>query len=277
MRFSLILATRGRTEEPGRFLAALGAQTERDFELIVVDQNDDDRLLPVLAPYRESFALRHLRSRPGLSRARNAALPHATGEVLAFPDDDCVYPAGLLEGAAHFFQTHPGTDGIAVRLVGEDGAAQLEERGDARAVTRLNLFGGAASCVLFLRRRVVASVGGFDETLGLGAGTPWGAGEDIDYPLRALDAGFRLQYVAGLAVVHPPHRDTEYTLRRALPYAAGFGRVCRKHRFPAWFMAYHICRSLAGLLAGLSTGRAATVRIHWRSLRGKLHGWLARG
>lgn len=275
IRFSLIVGTLGRTAELERFLSALDRQTARGFELLVVDQNEDERLIPVLAPYRGRFPVRHLRSAPGLSRARNAALRRAAGEVVAFPDDDCVYPAELLEGTARFFQAHPDTHGIVVRLVGADGAALLERRGDRGPVTRLNLFGGAASCVLFLRREVVSAVGGFDETLGLGAGTPWGAGEDIDYPLRALDAGFRLEYVGGLQVVHPPHGGAEFTLQRAFPYAAGFGRVCRKHGFPAWYMAYHLCRSVAGMLVGASTARPHKVRAHWRALRGKIHGWRA--
>jgi glycosyltransferase involved in cell wall biosynthesis len=273
--FSLVVATLGRTAELGRLLASLDAQTERGFEVIVVDQNGDDRLLPVLAPYRDRFPVRHVRSAPGLSRARNAGIPHVAGRIVAFPDDDCSYPAGLLERTARFFQKQPETHGIVVRLVDEEGAALLEPRSDSAPVSRLNVFGGAASCCIFLTREVVAAVGGFDETLGLGAGTPWRAGEDIDYPLRALDGGFRLRYVADLMVVHPRH-DGAGILERSYGYAAGFGRVCRMHRLPSWYVGYHLCRSLGGMLIGASTGRPHKVRAHWLALRGKLHGWRAR-
>ncbi len=275
--FSLVLATLGRTDELGRFLATLDAQTARAFELIVVDQNADERLVPVLARYRERFPIRHLRSAPGLSRARNVALPHTTGHVVAFPDDDCLYPADLLERAARFFQAHPGAHGAVGRLVDEDGGAQLERRAGSGPVARLSLFGGASSCTLFLRREVVAAVGGFDETLGLGAGTPWSAGEDLDYPLRALAAGYRLEFAPELAVTHPRHGDPGLEAERAFGYAAGFGRVCRKHGIPRWYVAYHLCRSAGGVIVGASTGRAHRARVHWRALRGKLHGWRTRG
>ncbi len=47
--FSLIVATLGRTDELIAFLESLVAQSERNFEVIVVDQNPDERLEPVIA------------------------------------------------------------------------------------------------------------------------------------------------------------------------------------------------------------------------------------
>ena len=53
IRFSLVLSTINRTDEVRRFLTTLDSQTYRQFELIVVDQNKDGRLLPILKPYAE--------------------------------------------------------------------------------------------------------------------------------------------------------------------------------------------------------------------------------
>ena len=87
--FDLVVATVGRVDELERLLGSLERQTHRGFTVLVVDQNDDDRLRPLLAAH-PALDIAHLRSAPGLSRARNAALGAADGGLVAFPDDDCV-------------------------------------------------------------------------------------------------------------------------------------------------------------------------------------------
>src|ERR1700687_2188783 len=84
-KFSLVLATVGRTSELERFLMHLNRQSYRKLELILVDQNPDDRLIPLVTTYRECFPVIHCRSAIGLSRARNVGLAHAAGDILAFP------------------------------------------------------------------------------------------------------------------------------------------------------------------------------------------------
>ncbi len=66
-----------------------------------------------------------------------------------------------------------------------------------------SIFHTAISYTIFLRRSVVDRVGGFDEQLGLGSGTAWSSGEEIDYLVRALRAGARVEYDPSLVVTHP--------------------------------------------------------------------------
>ena len=115
MRFSLVLGTVSRTWELERFLVSLNAQTYRDFELIVVDQNPDDRLVPLLAACADGFPTTHLRSERGLSRAKNVGIEAASGAVIGFPDDNCEFPPRLLEKVAAFFERHPEIDGLTTR------------------------------------------------------------------------------------------------------------------------------------------------------------------
>jgi glycosyltransferase involved in cell wall biosynthesis len=277
MKFSLVLATVDRIDQLERFLESLDAQTCRDFELIVVDQNLDDRLIPILAPYREHFAIQHLRSGRGLSKARNAALSKISGEIVAFPDDDCWYPIDLLQRVQVYIDTHAEGDGLNGCAVNWELAPRGRWSQTEGRVTKLGLFNRTISFAIFLRRTVVEKVGDFDETLGLGAPTPWQGAEDYDYVLRAINAGFRINYDPSLMVFHPelPHPD-EPGVRRTQRMCMGTGRFLGKHQYPLWYIGYWFAGSLG--LAGLALmrGNRAHAKYHWISTIGKYQGWVAR-
>jgi glycosyltransferase involved in cell wall biosynthesis len=273
--FSLILATVDRTREVGRFLDSLAAQAYRSVEVLVVDQNPDDRLGPVLRRLRGAVVLRHLRAPRGLSRARNVGLRHAEGEVLAFPDDDCWYPPDLLERVAGILHAHPDWDGVTGRAVDPQGrptSSRWDRRGGR--LTRMNVWGRAISFTLFFRRRVVLRVGEFDESLGAGAPGPWGSGEETDYLLRALREGLAIYYLPDLAVYHAtPVRDPQ----TARAYGMGMGRVMRIHGYPLWFVAYQWARPLLGVAGAALSGDVGRARYHLAVAQGRMRGWWSGG
>ena len=117
LTFDLVVATIGRTEELARLLETLAAQSSRDFRVILIDQNDDGRLEPIIERYRDDIDLIHLASKPGLSRARNVGLRSLQADVIAFPDDDCWYPPDLLGRVADFLGRNPSLDGVPRALV----------------------------------------------------------------------------------------------------------------------------------------------------------------
>lgn len=275
MKFSLVLGTLGRTMEVARFLASLDAQSHREFELIVVDQNPDNRLVPLLAPYGERFALIHLRSEPGLSRARNVGLRQISGEVIAFPDDDCWYPPGLLRHVHDPLLNHGEWDGMTGRSVDGQGAESAFSYGrEAAPLDRFNVWVQAISYTIFLRRAAVEEIGPFDETLGVGAGTIFGSGEETDYLLRGLQLGQRIVYAPELTVRHPNPEITidKRVLKRAYAYGCGMGRVLAKHHYPLWFKARSLVRPLGGALLSLSGLKATRAILHWNRCIGRLRG-----
>ena len=278
MKFSLVLATRGRVLELHRFLDALERQTYRDFELLVVDQNPDDRLVRILTCPQTRFRISHLRSKPGLSRARNLGLQFAHGDIVAFPDDDCWYSPDLLERVHDSFRGHPDADGLTGRCIDSTGRnSQGKWDKTPGWITPFNLFKRCNSNTMFLRHLVIERVGNFDETLGVGAQTPWGAGEETDYILRALTTGLIVFYSPAIQVYHD-HRSQwldRTQLARSLAYSRGFGRVLRKHRYSLWFVAYQVSRPLGGIFLALIRGRLAQVRYHALASIGRLQGWAA--
>ncbi|MDR7550785.1 MAG: glycosyltransferase family A protein [Armatimonadota bacterium] len=275
MRFSLILCTIGRSAEVGRFVESLVVQSHQDWELVVVDQNADDRVRAVLANYDGRFAIAHLRAPAGLSRARNAGFASAAGDIIAFPDDDCWYSPSVLEQVARYLSRRPECDGVTGRTasaLGQPTSGRWSRR--AGRITRYNCWWRGVSCSLFLRRHVVEGVGPFDESLGVGAGTPWGSAEEIDYVLRALKAGFRLHYDPTIVVNHenPVGHYDAGAVRRAYHYGMGIGRVLRLHRFPIWFALYQCSRPLGGSVFSHLMGRSDRAGYYWAGFRGRVRG-----
>jgi len=270
LKFSLLLATVGRTAELERFLSSLDAQTYRNFDLIVVDQNPDERLAALVQSYAGRFPVLCVKSAPGLSRARNAGLRYVSGDVIAFPDDDCWYPPDLLRKATLWLESNVEYDGLSVLVC--DGSGRPSGHWAARhgAINRYDVWQKARSMSVLLRRRVVDAVGAFDESLGAGAGSPWGSGEETDYLIRAMQVGYHFYYEPALSVCHPEFRE----VAKAYAYGMGYGRVLRKHAYPAWFVICCWARSLGGALLSLAALRFYSASCHWAALKGRMRGWI---
>jgi GT2 family glycosyltransferase len=127
---------------------------------------------------------------------------------------------------------------------------------------------------MFLRAPVVQAVGNFDEELGLGADTPWSSGEEIDYLIRALDLGARIEYDPSLVVVHR-NRSFSPTSLRAIGArdGASIGYILRKHAYRRRWVARMLLRPAAGaVLAALRNDRPRA-RFHVSTLRGRILGY----
>lgn len=275
MRFSLVLATLGRTHEVDRFLASLRCQTYEDFELIIVDQNLDDRLVQIVDKYQAQFHIIHLRpDLKGLSRARNVGLRCATGDIVGFPDDDCWYPPHLLEFVARHLAGE-AIDGVTGRT--EDDKGQTEGRWQLAPaeLNRSNVWKCAISFTIFLRADVIVKTGLFDEAIGVGAGTKWGSGEETDYLLRALVAGARIRYEPDLVVFHPVKmaESEADNVRRAISYSRGTGFVLRKNGYSFAALAKFLAGPTVRTLVNFMMGRWKKARTSARILQGRILGW----
>jgi glycosyltransferase involved in cell wall biosynthesis len=198
---SFICATKNRYDDVNRLVQSLAAQSDREFELIVVDQSDDDRLAPLLSDVT-AFPLHHIRTREfANTRARNIGLQSAKGEWVAFPDDDCWYHTQVVSDVRTAIASAPGYNGIFINWEDPD-----------RRVTMFNFAAGEmgrtepfdlASCIcLFLKRESVLEVKGFNERLGLGAGTVIKAGEEQELMLRMLHRNMRIMKKPDIVVYH---------------------------------------------------------------------------
>ena len=272
MSFSLIVATRGRDRELAELFDSLLAQHRSDIEVVVVDQNGDDRLAPVMAAYAGRLPLLWHRSAVAKAcHARNLGLGLARGDIVGFPDDDCLQPPGLLDRVAAAFAADPG---LAV-LTGpaaspEGGLGSGRWRAEAGPITLANVWTSVIEFNLFLRREVALALGGFDERLG--PGTPFGSAEGNDLVLRAIRAGHVARYDPAQQVIHPDKRLTPVAVERAVLYGRGLGFVLRRHAVPPPVWLPFLIRPLGGVLLSALRGRGLAARYYCASLRGRLAG-----
>ncbi len=276
VRFSLVMCTRGRDVEVEAFLESLQAQDRRDFELIVVDQNDDDRLVPAMDRFSGRFRLRYLRmGGSGAARARNLGLAHVSGELVGFPDDDCCYLPGYLDAVDRAFIENPALGG----LTGQPTAEKLQH--DEQSLTEWHSIGIytvhnlSQEFTIWIRRERLGTLR-YNERMGVGARTLWGADEGPDLLIRLMQTGCTMRYYPRLFVYHPNKimSVSRATLSRAASYARGRGCLFRLHRFPARLMVTALFRPAAGCGVCLATVRPLRSAYYFAVFAGMLRGLL---
>ena len=274
LTFSLIVCSINRVDELDRLFASLTEQ-RATFSVVLVDQNCDGRLDELVRTYERKFPLRRIFSEPGLSRARNEGLKIVDGDIVAFPDDDCVYPEGLLQRLSALFLDWQ-LDGVTVSSRDADGTCSgpnwLRRPGPVR---KLYVWRQAISYTIFLRKSTVSALNGFDPTLGPGSDGLRQNGEETDYLLRALDAGKNILFEPSLYVIHAREAGTlSKRMLKAYTYGVGVGHVVSLHRFPIWFkmklLAGPFIRSVLSIVAVRPRGCVTQMATFAGRLRGLL-------
>jgi glycosyltransferase involved in cell wall biosynthesis len=235
---SVAICTRDRVAALKRCLdSVLPLQQKYGFELLVIDNAPSDNTTAKLVK-RSTPARYVLERRPGLDFARNRAWMEATGDLIAYLDDDVVVDSGWLAGLQEAWGENSDAavfTGLVMPLRLDTTAQVLFEKGNGfRRGFDKNRFGrevpgnslypcGAgifgAGCNMALRRDVLRDIGGFDEALDTGAPLPGGGDLDIFY--RIIRAGHVLVYEPSYMVFHE-HRASESGLRRQY-YSWGLG------------------------------------------------------
>jgi len=273
-KLSLILATVGRTNELNRLFDSLAAQTFHDFDIIVVDQNSDQRLKPIVNRARcLGLVIRHLHHHPpNLALARNAGIQIANGQWLGFPDDDCWYEPDTLERIINRTELIDKPQGVICQWAEQNethppGLLSWERSSRFRDFP-------VSSITLFLRREITLNLGGFDGRLGVGQ---WfGAGEETDLVLRVLRTGATVAHEPSAKIHHRIEATSDPRSRvarhSALLRARGTGAMYAKYRLPLWVIFRGL---LSPLIKPLAKGQLDAEFMKGIAIaRGRLAGWI---
>jgi GT2 family glycosyltransferase len=232
-RVSAVIATRDRGAEVARAVQSILATDPPVLEVIVVDQSSDDATEAALQPLRADVHYRRL-ARPGLSRARNAGIAEVVGEFVAITDDDCEVPPDWTQRVIDALESD---ERIAIVFGNVVPAAFDAAAGFIPGYVRTDAFladapgkkaaiDGIGACMA-LRRSAWDALGGFDEMLGPGSAFP--GGDEGDFALRALAAGWYVLETPQLWVEHHGFRTRAQARDFIGIYARGTGAMMAKH------------------------------------------------
>lgn len=246
MPFSIIIPLYNRPEEMDELLASLCAQTDKQFEVIIVEDGSSRKSDAIADKYRDRLALTYFEkpnSGPGLSR--NAGAAKARYEYLIFFDSDCIIPPHYIETVSRFLSEnyvdgYGGPDAALPSFTTVQKAINYSMtsffttggiRGKQQSMDRFHL----RSFNLGVSTKAFHAVGGYGDMR---------FGEDIDFSLRLLKAGFQTALIPEAYVYHK-RRSTfrqffkqvhNSGIARINLHLAHPGSLKAVHTFPALFV-----------------------------------------
>jgi glycosyltransferase involved in cell wall biosynthesis len=201
-----------------------------DYEVVVVDDGSTD----ATAAIAREYPVRLIRTpNRGLGSARNTGLAAATGEIVAYIDDDASPdPHWLRYLAATFHDTaHAAAGGPNIPPPGDGWIAESVAHAPGGPVHVLLTDREAEhvpGCNMAFRRRRLSAIGGFDPRFRT-------AGDDVDVCWRLLDRGWTIGFSPAAMVWHRRRNSVRAYLRQQKGY--GRAEALLEQKFPARYNA----------------------------------------
>ena len=201
--FSIIVPIYNRPDEARELLESLAAQTDRDFELVLVEDGSTRPCAAEVEAFRSRLTIHYIvKPNTGRSDSRNVGMRASHGAYLIFFDSDCIIPPDYFATVRRYLATEPadcfgGPDR-------EHPSFTPTQKAISYAMTSFwttgGIRGGRTNLEKFkprtfnmgFSREVYERVGGFKDMYG----------EDIDLSLRIHQAGFTTRLYRDAYVYH---------------------------------------------------------------------------
>lgn len=203
---SVVIVAHERLAELRRCLLSVFHQSHADIEVLVID-NSSDATAPEIRDAAESFGrseLSYIRAdnASGYPRSRNLGVARATGEIVAFLDDDAFFGGpDALSRIARAFAERSSLGALACKIADPRTGAVDPKEFPHRDKTlppdvpfETTYFVGAGHAI---RKKAFEEAGAYDESFFYGM-------EELDLSFRILDAGYEIWYEPAVAVWHAP-------------------------------------------------------------------------
>jgi GT2 family glycosyltransferase len=226
-----------------------------DLEVIVVNDGSTDRTAEIVGEYGVRLISTANR---GLSSARNTGWREATGEIVAYIDDDAYPdPDWLTHLAATFLRTtDAGVGGPNIAPPGDGPIARCIALAPGNPIHVMLTDREAEhipGCNMAFRRDALAAIGGFDEQFRV-------AGDDVDVCWSLRERGWTLGFSPAAVVWHHRRNSVRAFWKQQVGYGRAEGLLERK-----WPEKYTATGQIAW--AGRLYGATLLPAAPWRSGR----------
>jgi glycosyltransferase involved in cell wall biosynthesis len=218
VRVSVVIPTFSRSSTISKAVEKILENTVQPDEIIVVDQSPDNLTFEVLSKFIETGTVTYIKEAfPSLSKARNIGWRKATGDVIAFTDDDAMVALNWIETIKRSFEQKDLNIGVlggkVVPLYEEKNPdwafpkrweyfLPVYDQGNSLENFREGAFPAGVNYSIY--RSLLEKFNGFDESIGPQSGRKVQIPcEDAELALRLKQSGFNLVYNPGCVVHHP--------------------------------------------------------------------------
>ena len=245
---SIIIPTYGRVKELECLLKSIcNIEITIDYEIIIVDQNDDGKIDFIINKYSKYINIVHEKVNfQGISKARNYGFILSKGKFICYPDDDAEFLDTTISNALSILK-NTKADCVSGKLIdkklGKDAMFSFPKK--QKILSLDNMENSFIEPAMYYKREFLLEYP-FDEKMGIG--TIHGAQEGYDQIFRALIDKKLIIYDPRIIYYHPMkkgERNTEAEIHRAFYYSCGLGYLCKKHSIKTKFIKRFVKLSCA--------------------------------
>lgn len=274
-KVSLIVATFGRYKELDKFILSITKQEFNlsEIEIVIVDQNDILDITPLVDQYKDYFAIQHLKTNiKSSSSGRNLGIIHSRGEIISFPDDDCLYYADTIKTIFELFDRDDNLQMAMGRIYDRKNNKNIMRKWKNYSfkITEINFFMIGSAITISCRKHNIF----FDEDFGVGK--YFGGHEESDFIIKHIYKGLKIYYFPDIQVWHHELNADVMNFRKIYSYGLGFGAFCKKYfklYFAILFMS-SICFHLFHMALSMILFDRVSVVKRFLSIRSRIHGFV---
>jgi glycosyltransferase involved in cell wall biosynthesis len=226
-KISVVVCTFNGSKTISKNLEALSKLQYPNYEAIVVNDGSNDITEAVVREYVSKYGFRLITTENrGLSNARNTGLESATGEIVAYIDDDAYPDPQWLTYLANEFKrtNHVGIGGPNITAENDGPIADCVSNSPGNPVHVLISDTDAehiAGCNMAFRRSVLKEIGGFDPQFKI-------AGDDVDVCWTLQKRGHTLGFSPSAMVWHCRRNSIKSYLKQQLNYGRAESQLEKK-------------------------------------------------